>query len=166
MLIEQFRWLAGTIAAHKNRRAPGRPRLQWTIYLLQRKGLPTDFQYSLFFGGPYSEGLQVGLRLVKQLGFVTEKRQGEGENGNAIFEAAEDAVLPEVAPYQRDLDLIQQTPDIPLELAVAYEGFRQLGYGHTQAVERLRRKKKARWTAKGEAAALALLRRLELPVDE
>ncbi len=165
MLIEQFRWLAGTIAAHENRRAAGRPRLQWTIYLLQRKGLPTDFHYSLFFGGPYSEGLQVGLRLARQMELVTEKRREEGENGVAIFEAVKDAALPEVAPFQHDLDLIQHVDDVPLELAVAYDGFRAMGYDHTDSLERLHWKKGAKCTPENVDQALALLHHLKLPVD-
>ena len=80
MLIEQFRWLAGVIAAHDDRRIVGRTRLQKTIYLLQRKGLPTDFDYSLHFYGPYSEGLNTGLRVVKQLDLVREEaRAGDGD---------------------------------------------------------------------------------------
>lgn len=52
---ERFRWLAGAIAAHKDRKVVGRTRLQKEIKLLQRLGFPTEYSYTLFFYGPYSE---------------------------------------------------------------------------------------------------------------
>jgi uncharacterized protein YwgA len=166
MLIEQFRWLAGVIAAHQDRKVVGRTRLQKTIYLLQRKGLPTDFDYMLHFYGPYSRGLNMGLQLVKELGLVTEEVKAGSENDYYIFEAQKDAVLPQIEPYQPALHLIENVEDIPLELAATYDAFRQMGYGHTQAMERLRRKKGDKCTRENEEQALALLRQLKLPVDE
>src|SRR5262245_58810268 len=99
MLIEQFRWLGGVIAAHEGRKVVGRTRLQKTIYLLQRKGLPTDFDYSLHFYGPYSEGLNTGLSLVKQLGLVTEEAKAGSENDYYVFQADREAELPEMERF-------------------------------------------------------------------
>ena len=42
MKTGNFWWLAGVIAAHDGRRVVGRTRLQKTVKLLQRLGLPTD----------------------------------------------------------------------------------------------------------------------------
>jgi uncharacterized protein YwgA len=99
MLIEQFRWLAGVVAAHEGRKVVGRTRLQKTIYLLQRVGLPTDFYYSLHFYGPYCDGLNMGLRLVKQLGLGEEERREGAENEYYVFQANEDAILPQMDPF-------------------------------------------------------------------
>src|SRR5712691_5340878 len=103
MLVEQFRWLAGVIAAHKDRQVVGRTRLQKSIYLLQRKGFPTDFSYSLHFYGPYSEGLNSGLRLVKQLGLVQEDQRAGQENDYYVYQAVPEAALPAMSPFASDV---------------------------------------------------------------
>lgn len=165
MLIEQFRWLAGVIAAHTDRKVVGRTRLQKSIYLLQRTGLPTDFAYSLHFYGPYSEGLNTGVRLVKQLGLVEEELRSGAENEYSIFRATPEAALPEMSCYQHSLTLIQAAQDVPLELAATYDAFRQMGYAHEEAMERLRQKKGPKCTSQNEEEALALLEKLKLSFD-
>src|SRR2546421_11318858 len=117
MQKEQFRWLAGIIAAHNDRKVVGRTRLQKTVYLLQRKGLPTDFSYSLHFFGPYSEGLNSELRVVRQLGLVEEELRTGLDNEYYVFQANQEAVLPEMTAYSSLLAPIQLAADIPLELA-------------------------------------------------
>lgn len=164
MQKEQFRWLAGVIAAHEDRKVVGRTRLQKTIYLLQRKGLPTDFSYSLHFFGPYSEGLNSELRLVRQLGLVEEELRTGQDNDYYVFQATREAVLPEMEAYSAPLAQLQATPDIPLELAATYDAFREMGYSHPEAMERLRQKKGSKCTPESEAQALALLRQLGLPI--
>jgi hypothetical protein len=62
--------------------------------------------------------------------------------------------------------LIAATPDVPLELAATYDAFRQMGYDHQHAMERLRWKKGVKCTPENETQALAVLRQLKLPVDE
>jgi hypothetical protein len=165
MWKEGFRWLAGVIAAHEGRKVVRRSRLQDTIYLLQRKGLPTDCYYDLQFDGPYSGGVNGLARLARQLDLVTEQVVGNGEGEHSIFQANESALLPEMQQYQADLDAIQQTPDLPLELAVNYDGFREMGYGHADALKRLRWKKASKWTPESEGQALDLLRQIGLLVD-
>ncbi len=166
MLIEQFRWLAGVIAAHQNRKLVGRTRLQKTIYLLQRKGLPTDFDYMLHFYGPYSSGLNMELELVEQLGLVSEEVKAGSENDYYVFEARKNAVLPHVDHFRPDLVRIEKTSDVALELAATYDAFRQMGYDHSQALERLHRKKGKKCTPENVDQALELMRQLKLPVDE
>jgi uncharacterized protein len=165
MLIEQFRWLAGVIAAHRGRKIVGRTRLQKTVYLLQRKGLPTDFSYSLHFYGPYSDGINTGLRLVRQLGLVKEEMRPGPESEYYVYQATQEAELPQLAAYASDLEQIQAAGDVPLELAATYDSFREMGYPHPEALERLRQKKGAKCTPDNETQALNLLRGLGLPVD-
>lgn len=165
MLIEQFRWLAGVIAAHPGRKIFGRTRLQKTIYLLQRKGLPTDFSYSLHFYGPYSDGINTGLRLVKQLELVTEEPRKGQDNEYYVFQASPEAALQEMRPYLADLGRIQAAGDVALELAATYDAFREMGYSHPEALEWLRQKKGAKCTPDNVDKALALLGQLGLPVE-
>ena len=72
---ERFRWLAAAIAAHKDRKVVGRTRLQKEIKLLQRLGFPTEYSYTLFFYGPYSEGLHAEVRFLQAFGLVTEEER-------------------------------------------------------------------------------------------
>ena len=164
-LIEQFRWLAGVIEAHPDHKVVGRTRLQKTVYLLQRKGLPTDFSYSLHFYGPYSESLNTGLRVVKQLGLAKEELKGGTENDYYIYQAAPEAALPEMADYLPFVAKLQATEDVALELAATYDAFREMGYGHTEAMERLRQKKGGKCKPENEAKALDLLRQLGINAD-
>ena len=165
MLIEQFRWLAGVIAAHHDRKVVGRTRLQKTIYLLQRTGLPTDFDYSLHFYGPYSQGLNMGLNQVRQLGLVSEEVKTGSDNEYYIYQATEDATLPQIAPFRPALEAIRSTEDVPVELAATYDAFREMGYLHSESLKKLRLKKAAKCTPENEERAFALLRKIGLPVD-
>jgi uncharacterized protein len=163
MLIEQFRWLAGVIAAHKNGKVIGRTRLQKTIYLLQRSGLPTDFHYSLHFYGPYSEGLNTGVRLVEQFDLVKVELLPGTENEYYTFEAKPDAALTEIEQFRTAIEKIQGAESVPLELAATYDAFRQMGYEHNEAMQALRHKKGSKCTPLNENSALDLLRQLGLP---
>jgi uncharacterized protein YwgA len=165
MQKEDFRWLAGVIAAHPDGKIVSRTRLQKTIYLLQRKGLPTGFSYSLHFYGPYSDGLNTGLKLVRQLELVEEELKSGLDNGYYVYKAKPDAELPEMKEFSTSLAQLQTTPDVVLELAATYDAFREMGYPHSEAVVRLRQKKGAKCTPENEAGALTLLRQLGLPVE-
>jgi uncharacterized protein len=165
MLIEQFRWLAGVVAAHHDRKVVGRTRLQKTIYLLQRKGLPSDFDYSLHFYGPYSRGLNTGLNQVRQFGLVSEAVKTGSDNDYYVFQASEDATLPQIEPFRPALEAIQSAEDVPVELAATYDAFREMGYPHPESLKKLRSKKGTKCTPENEAMAFSLLRQLELPVD-
>lgn len=164
---EPFRWLASVIAAHTGRRVVGRTRLQKTVRLLQRKGLPTGLSYSIHFYGPYSEGLNSELGLLKQLGLVHEdlKANASGDQQYYVYTAAPEAALAEISGYQPLIALIEQTKDVPLELAATYDAFREMGSDHADALERLRQKKGSKCDPANEAAALDLLRKLGLPAE-
>lgn len=101
MKPEQFRWLAGVIAAFPGRRVVGRTRLQKTVKLLQRLGLPTDYSYTIHFYGPYSEGVNSDLRLLEQLKLVHEQSFASTEGiPYCILTATQEAILPEMQPFQ------------------------------------------------------------------
>jgi hypothetical protein len=112
---EGFRWLAGAIAAHKNRTVVGRIRLEEEIKLLQRLGFPTEYSYTLFFYGPYSEALHAEVRFLQAFGLVTEE-QKSSKQGDAYFvlTASPDAVMAETADFQRPIDLMQEADAVVL----------------------------------------------------
>ena len=76
-----FWWLGGVIAAHKGRQVVGRTRLQMTVKLLQRLGLPSDYLFTIFFHGPYSRGGHSDIRVLEMLGLVKDIRRENGEAG-------------------------------------------------------------------------------------
>jgi uncharacterized protein YwgA len=162
MTPESFRWLAGLIAAHKDGKVVGRTRLQKTVRLLQRKGAPRHYSYNLHFYGPYSEDLFADIQLTCQMELIREEAITKGDNTYFIYRATASAALTEVQPFQKWIDVIQKTKDIPLELAATYDAFREMGYDHEDAMERLRKKKPAKCNPKSEREALALLKELEL----
>ena len=64
-MMEKFRWLAAVVAAHPEHKVVGRTRLQKTVKLLQRLGAPLDYDYTIHFYGPYSEGVQADIGLLE-----------------------------------------------------------------------------------------------------
>jgi len=162
---ERFRWLAAAIAAHKDRTVVGRTRLQKEIKLLQRLGFPTEYMYTIFFYGPYSEGLNADVRLLESLGLVTEEKRHpqQGETDYYIFCASPEAMMPEISQYQKPIDLMQAADAVVLELAATYDAFRTMGSDHEDALRRLRRKKGGKCENGNEAKALELLQKLDLP---
>lgn len=166
MSIEGFRWLAGVVAAHPQGQVVGRTRLQKTVRLLQRLGFPSRYSYTLFFYGPYSEGLHAELGLLRGLGLLDEvQREAADHTPYYVISAKPGAALPEIAPWQGTIDTLSQAPAVVLELAATYDAFRELGSDHRDALERLRRKKGSKCDGGNEAAALALLKTLGLPVN-
>jgi uncharacterized protein YwgA len=161
---EGFRWLAGAIAAHKGRKVVGRTRLQKEIKLLQRLGFPTEYLYTLFFYGPYSEGLQADIGFLQAFGLVKEEERST-QQGDKYFvlQASADAVMPEIDPYRRYIDLMQEVDAVVLELAATYDMFRTMKSNHEDAMMRLRRKKGAKCDNDNDKKALKLLRELGLP---
>jgi uncharacterized protein YwgA len=159
-----FWWLAGVIAAHTDRRVVGRTRLQKTVKLLQRLGLPTDYLYTIFFYGPYSEGVHAEIRLLEQLGLIEEEEHVGTEGGTPYFvlEAQPEAVMLEIAPWQRAIDTMEQADLVVLELAATYDAFREMGSDHAEALQRLRHKKASKCSAERETRALEVLRQLGL----
>ena len=164
---EDFRLLAGVIAAHAGREVVGRTRLQKEVMLLQRLGLPTSYSYSIHFYGPYSDGLNAELRLLRDLGLLEERAEVSAATGNEyyILSAPADAERPEVAPFLRWIRRFEQEKDpVVLELAATYDAFRA-DADHATAVRRLRDKKGRKCGGGREGKALDLLRELGLPVE-
>src|SRR5262245_64961410 len=101
MRTGNFWWLAAVIAAHEGRRVVGRTRLQKTVKLLQRLGLPTDYLYTIFFYGPYSEGVFRDMQLLQQMGLIseTEHTSPEGAAPYFVLRASEQAEMAELEPW-------------------------------------------------------------------
>ncbi len=166
MKVEQERLLAAVIAAHENHEVVGRTRLQKTIKLLQRLGLPTDYGYTSFFYGPYSEAVQSDIRLLEHLCLVREEeRTGRDGQTYYIFKADPSAALPQVTPWQTAIDRMSRTDPIVLELAATYDAFREMGSDHAEALVRLRHKKGRKCDGGNLEAALELLGELSLPTS-
>jgi uncharacterized protein YwgA len=167
-MAEDFRLLAGVIAAHPRRKVHGRTRLQKTVKLLQSLGLPTRFIYSIHFYGPYSEDLQACIGLLEQLGLAREGQRVSTDSDNFYYIVeATDAADPElVKDYQWAIDLMEQAPVDILELAATYQAFRELGETREAALERLKRKKAKKCVGNNVDHALELRWHLKLePAD-
>jgi len=164
MKTEKFRYLAGVIAAHRGRKVVGRTRLQKTVKLLQRIGLPTDYHYVSFFYGPYSEGLKSDLGLLEVLDLVEEEEHQSG-NGMSYFtiSAKPEADLPQLESFLPQIGLMEATEAVPLELAATYDSFREQGSAHQEALNRLIRKKPEKCEPKNLEQAMSLLGALGLP---
>jgi uncharacterized protein YwgA len=163
-MIESFRTLAAVIAAHPRQEVVGRIRLQKTIRLLQRLGLPTDYLYTIHFYGPYSEDLHSELTLLKNLKMVSETGQAF-PNGDAVqytIKATGSADSSLVNRYQPKINMMASSDPVILELAATYDYYRDQGSDHVTAIKQLRQKKGAKCDGGNEAKALDLLKQLEL----
>jgi uncharacterized protein YwgA len=163
--ITKDRWLAAIIAGHDNRTLYGRTRLQKTIWLLQAVGLPANYDFKIHHYGPYSEGLQADLSVVKAMGLVSEEHK-DSRNGKeySIFKADETAVLDELMAFHEPLERIKEVEDhIVLELAATYGAYRGIGLNHDSAIKELIGKKGSKCTKECVASASKLLCDLKLP---
>lgn len=166
MKIEGFRWLAGVIAAHKDRRVVGRTRLQKSIMLLQRMGLESDYEFNMYHYGPYSEGLQAEIGLLEKMGLVEEDVVVKPDQSVYYnFRAKDHNLIPTLpGPLLKKLRILEEEPDVVvLELAATYDAFREQGSDHDTAIEQLHVKKGRKCGGGNEAKALALLGKLGLP---
>lgn len=164
MRTGNYWWLAAAVAAHEGRQVVGRTRLQKTVKLLQRLGLPTDYLYTIFFYGPYSEGVFRDTQLLHQMGLVSETEHAtpEGAAPYFVLRASEQAVMPEMDRWAPAVRRMEQADLVVLELAATYDAFREMGSDHAEALARLRHKKPSKCTEEREARALELLRDLGL----
>ena len=165
MKTGNFWWLAAVVAAHDGRRVVGRTRLQKTVKLLQRLGLPTDYLYTIFFYGPYSEGLFRDIGRCAALGLLREDEHvaaTEGGTPTFVLHAVAEAELDELQRWRPAVAAMQAADLVVLELAATYDAFREMGSDHVEAVARLRHKKAAKWTEDRHARALKLLTGLGL----
>jgi len=164
-MTDQYRLLAAVIAAHPNHSVVGRTRLQKTIKLLQRLGLPTTYGYLIHFYGPYSEDLQSDVTLLETMGMVTEAPVQTISGGGMYYvikaTAGADAAL--VKSLANQIQIMAGADLTVLELAATYDAFREAGSAHDEAMVRLRRKKGTKLDNGNDKAALELLRELHLP---
>jgi len=165
--MEKFRFLAAVIAAHPNHTLAGRKRLQKTVMLLRRLGAPLDYDYSMHFYGPYSEGVQADVGLLMKLGIVDETL----DEGSSCYELkADDVALSEadrseIEPYQKAIDKMSKADAVLLELAATYDAFREMGSDRKRAMERLHRKKGSKCDGGRAEEALDLLHSIGLDED-
>ncbi|MCC6575009.1 MAG: hypothetical protein IT462_14625 [Planctomycetes bacterium] len=166
MPFEDFRWLAAVIAAHKNGEVVGRTRLQKTVWLLQRLGLPTEYSYMIHFYGPYSEGLHAEVGLLENLGIVEESpMMTRGGEPYFVAKVTQRKGLPVEQLDERvkkAIPVLESANSIVLELAATYDAFRDQGDSHDDAVQRVKRKKGSKCDNGNLEQALELLERLEL----
>lgn len=163
-MVEDYRLLAAVVAAHPNREVVGRTRLQKTVKLLQRLGLPTQFGYTIHFYGPYSEDLQSSMTLLSSMGLATEIPK-QKQNGDVYFieRAGAQADSNLVQKWKSSINEMAREDDTVLELAATYDAFREQGDNHDLAIERLKRKKASKCVNGNVEKAMQLLKRLRLP---
>lgn len=163
MAVENWRWLAAIIAAHPSRELIGRTRLQKTVWLLQRIGMPTNYVYSLHFYGPYSEEVKADIGLAERFGLIREN-QRIAQDGTEYFVLSAEVfdALPDVDRFREPLRLLANEDATVLELAATYDAFRKMGLDHSAALENLRAKKGDKCGSGREERALNLLGRLNL----
>lgn len=165
MTIENYRWLAALIAAHRGREVYGRTRLQKEVKLLQRLGFPTHYDYMIHFYGPYSESLHSDIGLLEACGFIEQTAEAT-KDGKPVYKlvANERSDLPSVSDFAKQIAKLDAAPTVVLELAATYDAFREMGSDHAEAIERLRRKKGAKCDGGNQEKALELLESFGLPV--
>lgn len=166
-MTESFRLLASLIGAHEKHTVNGRTRLQKTVKLLQRLGLPTEYDYRIFFYGPYSESLWFDLQFLKLMEVVHEEEMDSLTRDTPWYRITACGPMVDVSLVEHWMPAIQRmtnTDLVPLELAATYDSFREGGSEHEIAMSRLHRKKGAKCTSKNIDAAMSLLRDLQLQI--
>jgi hypothetical protein len=166
MKVEGFRWLAGLISAHPGGKLHGRTRLQKSVRLLQRIGMPSDYEFKMHHYGPYSEGVQADINLLERLGLVCEMEEPAASGRSySVFEARSSAHLPEIDTFRSAVDLLSGEDATVLELAATYDMYRDKGMPHPLALDCMRSKKGAKCGEGREAKSLELLQKLRLSDD-
>jgi uncharacterized protein YwgA len=160
--MERYRWLTAVIAAHPDGQVYGRTRLQKTIKLLQSVGLPTGYGYMNYFYGPYSEDLQADLRLVQQLGLVTEEQQLARDGTEYYLFRTRQPAESEIDSYRPVIGVLSQAEPVVLELAATFQAFKELGLADEEATRRLHQKKGIKCDNGNEGRAMKLLGALSL----
>jgi uncharacterized protein len=163
MIIENWRWLTAVIAAHPNHEVFGRTRLQKTVWLLQRLGMPTDYSFSLHFYGPYSEEIKADIELAERIGLVKETPRN-AQDGTEYFVVTAEPFreLPDLGSLKQHLAMLVSEDSTVLELAATYDAFRVMGLPHDAALQGLRAKKGDKCAGGREGRALEIVRRLAL----
>lgn len=163
-MLENYQLLANVIAAHPDGEIVGRTRLQKTIRLLQRVGLPFDYNFSFHFYGPYSEELRSDINILHEVGLITEEpRLTRDGDEFFILRATQPPSIPEVSRFSPIIERLAASETVVLELASTYDFFRETGSDHADALRRLRAKKGSKCETPRLENALALLREINLP---
>lgn len=163
---ERFRWLAALIYAHPDHQLVGRTRLQKETWLLQRKDMPSGYDFRIHYYGIYSDDVQADINLLERFGYVTEEVE-ETKDGRpfSIFTATAAAHLPEIEPFQGAIEIMAESSPLTLELAATYDAYRHAGLNHGRAIAELRRTKPTKCAPPAEDLAIDLLKRLRLPAE-
>jgi uncharacterized protein YwgA len=163
MRNEGYQWLAALVAHHSNGELVGRTRLQKEIKLLQRIGWPTEYEFQMYYYGPYSESVQADVNLLIQFGFLKEEvRHSQDGWPYSIFTAKHVDGLPDVSSYGECIDLFANTDTTVLELAATYDAFIEMGMPECDALIALRKKKGKKCEGGREQEALKLLSEIGL----
>jgi uncharacterized protein YwgA len=166
-MFDNYLLVAGVIEAHPDRQILGRSRLQKTVYLLQRKGLPTDYIFSLQSRGPYSEELRSDKMTISAFGLGVERSWSSDSTGEYfIVTAFPVARNTNVDPFRGLVQNLAATDPTVLELAATYEAFREMGSDHDDATRSLTAMEDAPWDARRFELAMGLLRELHLSAPE
>ena len=144
MNAENFVLVAATISAHRDNKLTGRMRLQKTINLLQRLGLPSDYQFSVYFYGPYSDALASDVKLLEDMKFIREDSNYSRLKNCTYFNYEAQPTFNDKFPdgLRSALTKIESTnPDI-LELAATFLAYKDIWQDQEKALKALKMKKK------------------------
>jgi uncharacterized protein YwgA len=162
--MENYLLVAGLIEAHPNREVVGRRRLQKTVRLLQRAGLGTDYTFSIYSYGPYSEELHSDITTIQKIGLSSgEFRELQKDSGHIVIRVVAKARNIRIDPFRDFIQKLASTQVTVLEIAATYDVFREMGSDHADALRRLDAKKSAKLSSENIVEALSLLRILGLP---
>ena len=164
MQHERFRWLAAVIYAHPNHELHGRTRLQKEIYLLQRLGMPSDYDFRMHHYGTYSDGVQSDINLIERLGLVEEDQQAtqDAERTYSLFTATAEANLSEFESYKKYMKQLNDAEPVVLELAATLDAFYQKTEDHERSLALLKRMKPKKSEEDKLDKAINLLKELGL----
>lgn len=98
-------------------RYPGKKELQKTVYLLQKKGLSSDYSYRFYFYGPYSDSLDEDIQRLTIKGSL-KIREDENTHRIELTERALKSLNEEgcVALVQDTIRDLSDIPPVHLEL--------------------------------------------------
>ncbi len=165
--MENYLLVAGLIEAHPNREVVGRTRLQKTVRLLQRAGMGTDYTFSIYSYGPYSEELHSDITTIQKIGLgLGEFRELREDPGHVVIRVIAKARNIRIDPFRDFIRTLANKQVTVLEIAATYDVFREMGSDHGDALRRLNAKKGAKLSTENIVEAISLLRTLGLPAPE
>lgn len=162
--IDNIELLQAVIAAHPSHQIVGKTRLQKTIYLLQRLGLPTSYEFEMHFYGPYSDELTDDAHFAVAAGLISEDRNISNDGvPYYTFRAKMNGAPRELGALNEDVAEIAKIKDpVLLELAATYDAFRTKGQDGEEALESLRDKKGDKCSGGRDQKAINFLEQLGL----